>query len=253
MRFGKNEIMNISLLVSNFGRAELFKRSLESILPQMGKWDEIVVADDSVEEGEKEKMKAVLASVPVVPYKYVDMKNTKYRSGVFAKNVALRSCSNFLVIINDPEVMHITPNIKIIRERFDSGDRRVFLVPGTMYFSNAGQSLSDFQGMRTTDHSMAPFIGGIPREELMAIGGWDERFVFWGNDDNDLMYRLGLNGVRHVVDDSMQALHQWHERQPQSAMGDYNEPLLYEKPKKIVANEGKEWGLIRTRRRRRTS
>jgi hypothetical protein len=82
------------------------------------------------------------------------------------------------------------------------------------------------------------------KKELMKVGGWDERFRFWGNDDNDLMYRLGLNGCHTKSDDDMVAIHQWHARPPVEAMGDYNEGLLYERPKKIIANKGKDWGVL---------
>lgn len=230
--------MNISLLVSNFHRARLFRVSLESIKPQLEDGDEIVCADDSLEY---DGMLPVLKESGIkFQYKYLG--NKKYRSGVFAKNVALKMAQNKLIIINDPEVYHITPNIKIIRERL-AKEPRLFLVPGIMYFTNfPGQDLKDLGKMRVIKPSMAPFIGGVMKKELMDVGGWDERFKFWGNDDNDLMHRLGMNGVRHIADKEMKAIHLYHDRPPRDALGDANESLLYEENKSIIANEEKEWG-----------
>lgn len=225
--------MNISLLVSNFGKADLFEKSLTTILPQLQQGDEICVADDSLQN---DGMLDLLKSLNI-PFKYKFLNNQGYRSGCYAKNVALKMASNPLIIINDPEVVHLTPCIEQIKERI-ADNPRTFIVPGSMYFEvSPGSERLDF-----IEHSQAPFIGGVLKDELFAIGGWDERFKFWGNDDNDLMWRLGLNGCKHVVFDDMKALHQWHPRPPQEAIQDANEPLLYEKAKSIVANVGKEWG-----------
>jgi len=230
--------MKISILVSNFHRAKLFKRSLETIKPQLQKGDEVVVADDSLFY---DGMLKVLEDSGV-DFQYRFLNNSKYRSGCLAKNVALKLTKNPLIIINDPEVYHVTPNIEIIRKRFEK-EKRIFLVAGTMFFTTFfDQNLTNFKDMRLIEHSMAPYIGGVLRKELIAIGGWDERFKLWGNDDNDLMYRLSLNGIEHKVDDSMKAIHQWHPRPPKEIIGDANESLLYEKDKKIIANEGGGWG-----------
>lgn len=232
--------MNVSILVSNFSRGKLFKTSLESIIPQLSAEDEIVVADDSIS---KDEIEQTLRSSGV-NYQYIFMNNTDYRSGCKAKNVALKACKNEVIIINDPEVYHVSPCIKQIKDRLET-DPKLFIVAGTMYFPNDNETkMHEFDKMRSIKHSMAPFIGGVMKEELMKVNGWDERFRFWGNDDNDLMYRLGLNGCQTHCDDEMIAVHQWHARPPLHAMGNYNEDFLYEKDKKIVANEGIEWGKL---------
>jgi GT2 family glycosyltransferase len=151
----------------------------------------------------------------------------------------VRRASNELLIINDPEVIHITPCINQLRGLFPS---KRFIVAGTMRFGLDWHN--DLDKFNIINKSMAPFIAGVMKSEIMAVGGWDERFIYWGNDDNDLMYRLGMNGCNHVCDETMIAYHQSHDRPPKEAMGDCNEGLLYEKDKKIVANQGVNWGNL---------
>lgn len=234
--------MKVSLLVTNFGKAHLFKRSLDSILPQLTHGDEIVVCDD----GPKDGIFDLLQTLPISS-KYIHTNNNEYRSGCKAKNITLKNASNPVCIINDPEVWHLTPCITEIKKMLQK-NKRQFINPGSMYFAKTMvQDPGDFEKNDKwgfIGHSMAPFIAGVMREELMAIGGWDERFKFWGNDDNDLTHRLGKNGCKHIVVDEMEALHQWHSRPPQAAIGDANESLLNEKDKPIVANQGVEWGQI---------
>lgn len=235
--------MNVSILVTNYKKAHLFKECIKSIIPQLIDGDEFCVVDDNEYDGIRE----VLGQYPF-RWRYLNTGNRKYRSGCKAKNIALKLSRNPICIISDPEVYHITPCITEMRKMLQE-DPRQFIVPGSMYLSRdinqiIEQFLLDRKDFGFIPHSMAPYIGGAMRQELIDIGGWDERFKYWGNDDNDLMGRLGRNGCKHVVVDEFEALHLWHSRAPKEAMGDANESLLYEENKPIVANGGKEWGKI---------
>jgi len=228
---------NVSVLISSFGRLSLFAKSINSIKPQLTENDELVIVEDG-----KNNDWVNWLDTQEVKYQYVKTHNTKYRSGCMAKNIALKLAKNPIVVINDPEVEHLTPCINQIKEHLIK-DIRGFIVAGDAYF---GKQANDIYNSNSghIPHSQAPFVGGIMKEELIAIGGWDERFKFWGNDDNFLMHRLGLTGVHHIVDDTMSIFHQWHERPPLYAIGDYNHSLLYERPVQIVSNKGKEWGKL---------
>jgi len=237
--------MNISLLVTNYKKTHLFKSSLDSIVPQLVEGDEICFVDDAEYDGARE----LLHSLPKwISWKYNITGNKSYRSGCKAKNIALKMSENELCVINDPEVWHYTKCIDQIKNSFKK-DKKLFIVPGSMYSAkDITQDIDVFihsqENVGYIPHSMAPFIGGVLRDELFKVGGWDERFKYWGNDDNDLMHRLGLSGCKTYSDDRMIAFHQWHPRPPQEAMGDANESLLYDKNKSIVANKGVKWGEI---------
>ena len=227
--------MNVSILISSFNRLKYFINTWPTIKDQLIEGDELVVIEDGIEKG----WNGYLLSLGV-KYQLVETHNEIYRSGVVPKNIGLKIARNPIVIINDPEVMHISQCITVMREFLT--DRRAFVVPGTLYSGkHEGQGL---QGATKMENSQAPFVGGCLKEDLMDVGGWDERFKYWGNDDNDLMHRLGLNHVRHIVVPELEIFHQWHPRPPKEAMGDYNEPFLYEKDKPVIANIGKQWGLL---------
>lgn len=226
--------MNVSVLITSFNRRKYFISTWPSIRQQLIDGDELVV----VEDGHTDEWRDFLDSLNI-KYTYVKTTNDRYRSGSKAKNIGLRQAENPIIIINDPEVIHITPCITEMRKRLQENDKQ-FLVAGTLYQGQfEGQ---DYTKAPIMKHSQAPFVGAVMKQHLIDIGGWDERFVYWGNDDNDLMDRLGMIGVKHTVLEDEEIYHQWHPRPPQNALGDFNEPYLYEKDKPAVANEGKEWG-----------
>lgn len=49
------------------------------------------------------------------------------------------------------------------------------------------------------------------REFFERVRGYDERFSFWGQEDNDMRFRAGRSGLREVwVQEQTAMLHQWH-------------------------------------------
>jgi len=245
--------MNVSLLVTSFKRGPLFEKSLPSILPQLTNEDEIVVVNDGPLDSMEQVLKGAMVRNVIdptgntfgpIPYKFIDTGNRGYHGCCHAKNVGLKAAKHDLVIINDPEVMHISDCITQLRKYFENPENaRKFVVPGSMYFAKDPQN-QGFKESNFIGHSQAPFIGAMMKQEAIAVGGWDERFQYWGNDDNDLMHRMGKNGTIHECNEALVAFHQWHDRPPAEAMGDCNESLLYEQDKPIIANQGKEWGVV---------
>lgn len=232
--------MNVSLLITSFQRGRVFENSLPAILRQLTNDDEIVIVND----GPLDNMEQVIKGISI-PTTYIDTGNRHYRGGSIAKNIALKACGNELVIIHDPEIIELSPCINQLKERFDTIENKdKFITCGTAYTAVDKEHI----GLREANfiaHSQAPFVAGVLRKNLMAVNGWDERFIYWGNDDNDIMHRLGMNGVQIDLDEGMTIFHQWHERAPREAMGDYNEPLLYDANKKMVTNQDNpNWGTL---------
>lgn len=52
----------------------------------------------------------------------------------------------------------------------------------------------------------------IPKKWLKKTGGFDEKFIHWGQEDNELAYRLHYEGVRIVINSKLEVLHQFHGR-----------------------------------------
>lgn len=56
---------------------------------------------------------------------------------------------------------------------------------------------------------------GVWRDDFLAVNGFDERFVGWGQEDDDLGLRLRGLGVRlSSILDRTRSLHIWHETDP---------------------------------------
>lgn len=50
-----------------------------------------------------------------------------------------------------------------------------------------------------------------PRQWFFRIHGFDERYILWGHDDDDILKRAKLDGLHQVgVADRTSLIHQWH-------------------------------------------
>lgn len=77
----------------------------------------------------------------------------------------------------------------------------------------------------TNREGIAEFVvlcGGIfclRREAFVALGGWDERFLGWGGEDDAMTYKLQRLRLSTIELDEGPALHLWHPRSSATTMG----------------------------------
>lgn len=267
--------MNVSVLMTIYNRSKLLNRSLPSVIKQLETNDEIIVVDDGSTDNVMEIVEKYRKNF--LNIHYFRREKSGYNNGAIPKNIALKKSKNELIIISDPEVIHLTGCIKQIKSYIKNNDR-LFITVGTMFFvgdkfqpkiesgeydlveyvkNHKGIPVREGNGWFDEQKNvwmmkdqLAPFIGGIKREHLMAIGGWDERFnQFWGHDDTDVQTRLRIYGIRQITDNAIMGIHQYHSRPtPQSMVGvdSVNLEIVKEHhyKNKYLANEGIEWGKL---------
>ena len=95
------------------------------------------------------------------------------------------------------------------------------------------------------------------REDVIAVGGFDEEYKAYGFDDDDFSFRMQASGVKYQWASAVTTQHQCHEvfggadsgyLSPASELG----RIRYNKMKSNieqslrgpVANEGRDWGNI---------
>jgi len=94
------------------------------------------------------------------------------------------------------------------------------------------------------------------RDSLLDIGGWDERFEFYGPEDKDVLHRLDRNGavigyydldklIRIIRTTNDQRTANYRVKMSKQEMSALGRQILEENDAKgvIVANEGISWGV----------
>jgi len=87
----------------------------------------------------------------------------------------------------------------------------------------------------------------VNRREFFATGGYDEDFIGFAYDDNDLISRLSKNGCRLCLTQA-QTIHLYHPRHDddyvQSPEMKLNQSLYRDRENQVVRNIGRNWGSI---------
>lgn len=127
-------------------------------------------------------------------------------------------------------------------------------------------------GYCKTKNMQATFAALYEKKWIMDVGGWNEELPgCWGWDDILLCTRLRINGINQHICPDMEVLHQFHQHPPgeiwmtgskmnedymKSLNLDQVEKDIVEKKrlgkyteidKRLIANQGKEWGVIQPR------
>jgi len=153
-----------------------------------------------------------------------------------ARNVGIQAATGDVVVITSSDI-HLTAEfIDIVRRGFEDNPKAGWLRPDTFEFVG---------------------VVAVRRDELVAAGGYDERFEFYGGEDRELHERLERRGVpwaSYPADGLIEMA-----RTPNAVkVRGYRLPLtktdMLERGSAIrlgnqatgllVANDGQEWGAL---------
>lgn len=260
----------ISVIISTYNRAGHLNKGLWSQVHQKTQPDEIVVVDDGSDDHTKEVVRGYQKQYSYIRYIYNH--NPGYTNCCLAKNIGIKESRGDILIFTEPEILYIG-DIVGQHKKWHKKENRIFISSGTVYCAMAGavrrmtqfefenpELLKKWKGIKEWAEGYQPqredlvvqrgvsatYSASIKKEELEAVGGWDERFLpRWGWDDLDLQSRISMNKVQCISDSSMEVVHLAHGYTGCFEVWEYNKALHDDPNKPIVANQGKEWGVIR--------
>lgn len=200
--------MKASICMATYNRPEMLRRTLESIYRQWVPFDfETVVVDDGSVEAAP-----VCAEYPV---RWIRTHEPEKRhSSSLCRNTAYRQARGEVIIAQSDEVIHHTPDA--IRRLVDDLQMGTFLIATVFNVDPDGRPIPtrlNPEGTYASPRNQRPyfFLGSLRREDLYAIGGNDEDFVYSVCEDkwfaDCLMNGLGL---RPVYTDAIVGHHQSH-------------------------------------------
>ena len=159
-------------------------------------------------------------------------KREHYHMG-HARNLSLRASTGEYIIIGASDIFLNSSFFHAVREEFSKTDATYLRSMTTGYIG----------------------VLACKRNALLAIGGWDERFEFYGPEDKDVLHRLDRNGAKIGYYD-LDALITMIRTPDHEKTANYRLPLSKQEmsalgreilmendaANRIVVNEGVDWG-----------
>jgi len=246
-----DEPKDISVILPTYNRSRLLKNTLKSLFLQdypKSRY-EVIVVDDGGKDDTLDKIKTLDITCD---FKYVYWpRHTPYvfgeagnRAGP-ARNIGVMYSTGEVLFFLDSDMVAV-PNLlnehmKHVRDGVSVLGIRKNLKKGVCLTKDqaitkddldlpvrAGKMLQDLD-YDLSEHESPWFFWitaniSVTRDDFMRVGGFSDDFVFWGNEDQELGYRLRNNNVNFQVNKEAIGYHQYHEEE-------YVNQVLYKKNK----------------------
>lgn len=247
----------VSLILGSFNRANLLDKTLASIAVQ-NIWAklEVVVVNDGIQD-DTEAVCAKYKGRLDVKYIFSGQRNSNgiiRRMAGFALNIGVKQSKYDNIILSCAEVCHLNDAINQTTRHLDAFH---LVTPRFMYFDDKGSATSNPKNALhlpiDIDSVMSvtmPYFMGMRKKRFTDIGGYDEDFLGYAGEDNDLICRLLDLGCEYHYTDA-RVVHLFHggrcdsQMHPENPEWVYNYNLFKSRKGQIVRNIGRDWGVIK--------
>lgn len=218
----------ISIAMAYKNRRPQLIKTLESIESQSYKDVEVIIIDDdSDEEHNITDLKSKFPFVTVA-----SMREHPYKNPCIVYNTAFSLCSGDIVIIQNPECLHVGELIQSVVDNIDDSkylsyacynvtkdnldklynaeDKKEFILSLPQDFDPEQDTITwyNHSKYRKVDFH---FTTAITRKNLESLSGFDERFKFGMEyDDDEFRTRVIRKGLEIVNIDDPFSIHQYH-------------------------------------------
>lgn len=228
--------MKISIVTAYYNRKKLFINTLLSISKQLNDYPlslEVIAVDDGSDENERlEDLTEKFSFLKVIR---LEKENKWYTNSCIPFNIGIEEALGEIIILQNPECLHYgdilqfalknvnnnnylsfscfslgiesTNNLNLLLEN-SSKIQKLMLENNVGYI---GDGLDCWYNHSITNPKGYHFCSAITRKNLFDLGGFDERFARGiAFDDNELLHRIKLKGLKIKIIDNPIVLHQNH-------------------------------------------
>lgn len=219
----------ISIAMAYKNRRPQLIKTLESIESQSYKDIEVIIIDDGSDE--EHKVADLKSKFPFVTV--VVINDNPYKNPCIVYNTAFSLCSGEVVIIQNPECLHVGELIQSVADNIDdskylsyacynvtkdnldrlynSEDKKEFILSlPQSYNQSKGEAITwyNHSEYRKVDFH---FTTAMTRKNLESLSGFDERFKHGMEyDDDEFRTRVIRKGLEIVNIDDPFSIHQYH-------------------------------------------
>ncbi len=228
-------MVELSVIIVSYNTINLLRDCLQSIKkaikPQQG-W-EIIVVDNASRDGSAQMVKTEFPDTTLI-------RNKSNLGFAAANNIGVKkSLGNYVLFLNSdtkvdrdslvkplkflkkhPDVGAITVKLLLPNGNIDPDNHRGFptpwtsashflglnrLFPRSRFFNNYFQSYKNFESIHQIDVAAGSYLM-MPRKLFERVGGWDEKYFFYG-EDIDLCYQIHQAGKKILYYPKVKVIH----------------------------------------------
>lgn len=199
---------SISIIIGFRNRElERVKNSLDSIANQTLKGFELIFIDYGSENSFAAPIKELLSRYEFARYYYSDTRGW-FWNRAHALNMGLSYATGQIILFSDIDLIFESDFLSKVAAL----DYTKFFYTFSSYYL---PEHSDWQQLTVNAHDFPEnYVGlcAVNSEQVKSIGGFDEYYMVWGVEDDDLYYRLNKSGLvrKEQPAYNFKVYHQWH-------------------------------------------
>ena len=235
-------MLKVSVILIVYNRADLLRKSLLSLNAQSYLPEEVIVTDDGSDEDILNVLRKLSNNVNY-KLKYVRQENKGFRAAK-ARNNGVRLAENDFLVFYDQDIIGTQNYLKTF---VDHAEESKFIVSYPIRLTEAQSQLINERIIRSSNYLPILNIGqtvkikkqffkdyfeyikkniglikrgpklrsgvfAVHKSNYLRVNGFDEKFIGWGNEDDDLgkrLYQAGISGYNPFFNEY--PLHLYHE------------------------------------------
>ncbi|HWR59918.1 MAG TPA: glycosyltransferase family 2 protein [Thermodesulfovibrionales bacterium] len=229
--------MKVSLIITTYNSPELLDKVVRSSLFQIRLPDEVIIADDGSDDITAAAVQQFFKVSPV-PMFHVWQEKRGFRAAKIRNEAIKQSSGDYIVLLDGDCVVNrhfIADHISLAEKGYFIQGKRVHISRDAVSKFNHRSVNSTkalcgmvFRGEISNIHHLVRLphspcirnrrLRGIKscnmsffRQDIIAVNGFNEDFVEWGNEDSELACRFFRYGLRMKLNNFMAVcFHLWH-------------------------------------------
>ena len=250
--------MKLSIIIPAFKRPELLNFGLYALSRQKITYPyEIIVLNDGIQD-DTEKVCNKYIKYGGLPIKYVftgqrNSKGIKWRTPGIVINQGVNLAKGEVIILTSPEIyildqclpLMVNPvlqnkNTLTITQGFD--DNKSYFLNYIRRAEGNCQGYRNFKALAELNTQL-PFFIAMSREKFLSIGGYDEDFIGFAFDDDDLIKRLKEAGCIYKTL-PLRVVHLYHSRKTREGMTNEEKAVLWHYNKDLFEKGNKNKKIV---------
>jgi glycosyltransferase involved in cell wall biosynthesis len=244
--------LNVSLIITTYNNPAALKKVVESVVDQTRLPDEVLIADDGSDANTGSLVKVVSETAPF-PVLHVWQENKGFRAAKIRNEAIRRSKGDYIILLDGDCIV----NRHFISDHLSLAERNCFIQGKRMHVTRAAVTFFNHRhansplkllnlaltGAISNIHHLIRItrcpsfknrkLKGIKscnmsffRQDIVAVNGFNEDFVGWGNEDSEMASRFFRYGLFKKVHQFMAVcFHLWHPSNKNITSGN-NKQLL---------------------------
>lgn len=233
-----------SIIIPTFNRENITKSSVFTLLHLLKNTDlryEIIVVNDGSTDGTENFFKKLAKENEKVRIVNTDKTKGTYRNPGFARNSGMKAAKGDVVCFCDGDILHLTDPLTPTDEIIKKSEGNCYITG--IHYRLFGSRVEGPRGVGK-DMPHGSWLA-VKKTHIEEIGGYDQRFRRYGNEDQDIVQRLRRLGLKHYASEDIIAIHpSFDSERVDTNLNNISREVQLEIQREITVkrNEGLEWG-----------